>query len=46
MGLDGEGSAIWLLAAWLLSTLAVLCALACLLLAVRVINARWKRWRR
>ena len=46
LGMDSEVAAVWLLAGWLLSTFAVLCALACIILAARLIRAGWKtrRW--
>ena len=42
LGMDSEVAAFWLLAGWLLSTVAVLCALACIILAARLIRAGWK----
>ena len=42
LGMDSEVAAFWLLSGWLLSTFAVLCALACIILAARLIRAGWK----
>jgi len=44
--MDSAIAAVWLLAGWLLSLLAVLCTLACIILAARLIRAGWKtrRW--